>query len=1301
MKKWIQLSILTGISIAFICILSVFSFIKYLESDHARNQLESIFNQHVPGIIHVNNISINLWKSEIEFNQILFQSSQNDPLTGCETLRLEFTLYQILSDPIKIKRFSLIQPWVFLPLNPDKPLNFKRLAPFFTFINQLIRKRIFSGNDKKATSSFIVDALHIDKGKLYFSKDVHQHTWCLENLNINAYEDRLDINGILNYLGEKFQPFQVFQLNTTCLYPQQTMAQQLIHLISSQSQDIFYDRIQQIQKQLRFQTKGNLRFENELFHQIKSLSNEITGDIKGKFDLNALSHDPTIHFSLDYSGGSIHNIPVDHILLRANASNHMITLNHLNAKTKAGNFDIQGLIDLKGLLNDSIFTNKKWDQLTYQFIIQSKQFALNHFYPIIGKDCKINGQLKLKGHGIDPESLVSDIIFESSATLPEINYIQSDSPITVQANAHIESGSLTLTSLIAQTEGFSLSSSGNMKMFPKPQAKVSIVSRLSANVLDLVDFPDLSGDLQTSLQINKTSDAINGDFHLNGHQLSLNGYQLGDLVADISIDKGNLTLHQARLSQSKSQIKTSGYAQWKDWRSCFKQLPDTYGLTIQSNEVNINLAHPALHGTIKFDGDIKAINDRLKGKIDINGSTLSVFGQKMLSLRLPVQLKEQQLCINQGEIEIVSDEIITLQGCLGENTQYSININGEKISLSHLKWQVPGLKGNLHINISGNGVLNQPQLNGDIVVKQLSFNDQLLPETIIQISSDQDIMVIKGESLLDFHGKYNIRKNIFQLSAQADKMKLAPIFMSAGLSKCDGLLSGIFKIGGNLNDINNAKTSLDIDHFRFIYQGIPVAWMKDFKLEIDQQKLTSTSSTIHLPNGGFCKSSFSGSFPANSKITVHSHIPLEALSTIVDNIGDIQGKLTIKGQLNHILQDPMFEGQVLIRDGEYVLPWNNQRYHHIQAAVNVSNHLFALQQLSFGVDEGKCDLKGKMILSKRKPTHINLFLSASALPLHIPDSADILLNASLNYEQKHQRSQLSGTVEFLETLYYHELSVNKMLLERIQKTRRPTIVDTLCKTVPKICGTSLDISIQARQPMITDNDLAYLEIQPDLNIRGTIYQPVVLGRAEIITGEINYLSKNFVLEKGLIDFINPYRMEPVIDIESNVQVKDWQINLDVLGKLDELQVKLSSTPSEEHADIISILLFGKPTDQLFTPDTGPYKSNQQMIAELLSSAFEKDIKQTTGLDTFKLEALEHETMEENQTDDYKVTLGKELSRRMAITYALETHNGQLIHHTVADYKILENLLLRGMQDTQGAYGGELLFRIEFRQLPGF
>jgi len=239
---------------------------------------------------------------------------------------------------------------------------------------------------------------------------------------------------------------------------------------------------------------------------------------------------------------------------------------------------------------------------------------------------------------------------------------------------------------------------------------------------------------------------------------------------------------------------------------------------------------------------------------------------------------------------------------------------------------------------------------------------------------------------------------------------------------------------------------------------------------------------------------------------------------------------------------------------------------------------------------------------------------------------------------------------------------------------------------------SLNISVRRRNPFVVDNNLALLDIQPDLKVTGTALQPAIGGRAKIESGTITYQKKKFEVNKGVIDFLNPYKIEPTLDIESESNIREWVITLKVSGTPDELIFNLTSDPGEDHADILSLLMFGKTTKEL--GKGGSTKFPAQMVADIIENTVGDDIRKATGLDILKVEFDEDENTQ--SSDQVKVTIGKKLSRRMTVKYEVESKNGETVQKGVTEYKFLENMLITGFQDSKGTLGGELRFRLEFR-----
>jgi hypothetical protein len=314
------------------------------------------------------------------------------------------------------------------------------------------------------------------------------------------------------------------------------------------------------------------------------------------------------------------------------------------------------------------------------------------------------------------------------------------------------------------------------------------------------------------------------------------------------------------------------------------------------------------------------------------------------------------------------------------------------------------------------------------------------------------------------------------------------------------------------------------------------------------------------------------------------------------------------------------------------------------------------------------------------------------LPISIPDVLDVRLNSDLDVRGSSKKSLIKGDVEVIEGTYEKDVRLN--LMENMGQASRKEPLVTSKSPWPIFDNMALDCKIRYRDPFVVDNNIALLTIKPDLNIHGTVNQPLVSGRAEVETGIVYFQRNEFNVKKGVFDFINPYKIEPTIDIQSDVTVREWTIFLKISGTPDALRFDMTSDPPEREEDIISLLISGKTTQELIAGEGGSSLSPKQMLADVLSETVQKDIKDATGLDVVVLEYSEAKDTE--TSDELKVTLGKELSRRVTVKYDVQTKNAKVIRKVITEYKFLEKLIMNAFQDTEGHYGGGIQFRLEFR-----
>jgi autotransporter translocation and assembly factor TamB len=438
-------------------------------------------------------------------------------------------------------------------------------------------------------------------------------------------------------------------------------------------------------------------------------------------------------------------------------------------------------------------------------------------------------------------------------------------------------------------------------------------------------------------------------------------------------------------------------------------------------------------------------------------------------------------------------------------------------------------------------------------------------------------------------------------------------------------------------------------------------------------------------------------------LALEGAIPLKSMVPFLLPDADMWGDIKISAKMAGTLKQPDLNADLALDRLGISLPESGQRLHDLTGHVRITPEALNLEKITGGLDQGTFSLAGTVALEKFKPHSWNIKATALQLPVKIPDTLDLLLESNLEFDgntdktagqaagQSDVRGDIRGEIRILEGLYYKDVKLN--LLQGIREPKRTGVPDSSTGEMSFMQGLTLDIGIQSRQPVQVDNNVAVMELVPALRLSGTLDNPVVSGRAQADEGVITYQKTEFEIQRAVIDFVNPYRIEPDMDIQATADVRDWTVMLHILGTPENLMFELTSTPPLEHGDILSLLLFKKTVGELTKGSSGASFSVEQGVADLVAEKLSAGVRDATGLDTV---ALKYSEGAGEASDDIGVTLGKELSRRISVQYEARTQKGETIQQASTEYRLLENLLMSAFQDTAGNFGGELTFRLEFR-----
>ena len=126
----------------------------------------------------------------------------------------------------------------------------------------------------------------------------------------------------------------------------------------------------------------------------------------------------------------------------------------------------------------------------------------------------------------------------------------------------------------------------------------------------------------------------------------------------------------------------------------------------------------------------------------------------------------------------------------------------------------------------------------------------------------------------------------------------------------------------------------------------------------------------------------------------------------------------------------------------------------------------------------------------------------------------------------------------------------------------------------------LSLHIEGGRNITIQNQLATVEARVDIDWKGTVDQPSITGHIEASGGTLTFQGYRYTVTRGNIDFIDPFRIQPVIDLEAESQIRDYRVILSVTGKGNNPKLALRSEPPLPELEIVSLMAGGRTREEI-------------------------------------------------------------------------------------------------------------------------
>ena len=284
-----------------------------------------------------------------------------------------------------------------------------------------------------------------------------------------------------------------------------------------------------------------------------------------------------------------------------------------------------------------------------------------------------------------------------------------------------------------------------------------------------------------------------------------------------------------------------------------------------------------------------------------------------------------------------------------------------------------------------------------------------------------------------------------------------------------------------------------------------------------------------------------------------------------------------------------------------------------------------------------------MQLVRFRPGEFSTRAAFDNVTVRYPPGLVSTLSGDLYYDGDASEQTLSGDVRINRALYDKRVEWKSMLLETFKGFSQKKKTE-----IGWIGETQLNIRFHGRDNILIQNNLAKIPLEVDTFIRGTPDQPQLLGRLEARSGVVYFRRNDFKIQHASVDFVDPNRINPVLDVQAETRVREYIIRLAVSGAADRAVVTFISDPPLSETDVLSMLALGKTSADLRGKGAEVGMSEAASFATgQYQDIFERRARSLTGLDRFQVDPYLSK-----DTSVPRVTVGKELVQdKLYFTYS--------------------------------------------------
>jgi outer membrane protein assembly factor BamA/autotransporter translocation and assembly factor TamB len=394
--------------------------------------------------------------------------------------------------------------------------------------------------------------------------------------------------------------------------------------------------------------------------------------------------------------------------------------------------------------------------------------------------------------------------------------------------------------------------------------------------------------------------------------------------------------------------------------------------------------------------------------------------------------------------------------------------------------------------------------------------------------------------------------------------------------------------------------------------------------------------------------------------TGHGVLELRTLSPLLSE-ASLTGLADVDVTAAGPFSGPRAQGTIRVRDATLRARDIRQPLTAINALVTVDEHTIRLTDGTATLGGGPVTMEGTARLAGLSVDDVNVAVKATGVGLRYPvggrggsvrqilSDLKARVNADLTLTGKPGDFLLAGSVAVERSLYDTDIFLEDALLA-------PTAPPGEAQPSALLQSVGLNLAVVTTNPFIVRNNLAQIEAEGGLSVRGDMANPSPFGRFDILPGgKIFIQTREFAVEDGYLTYNGT--TDPDINVRATTVIKDPAQDVEVTvvasGTMPAISLDLSSTPSLGQSEIASLIATGRSDVSSFA--SSGWIVGEQASALLLGRVTRAVSKQLIDLGLDQVD-IQPELLAREGNPSARFTFGKQLTSALRLIYSTGLSN---------------------------------------------